>query len=291
MSVIRGLCMSKLRQGFSLVEMLVVVVVLSLAMTAIIGFSLTNQRTAIGNEEVSEAQQNLRFAIDYITKDIHYAGFLVSSAGITTATTTQLSIVTTSPEGISARVEDEVVLAPADLFKVFTAVTSDELADFSLGDSVRIVRAHDGSQPHAVEFTVKAISGTNITLAPASAPSNPVVFSTSDLIVKLPSAGSPFPSTITWSLQSSGDGDFDVVRDVNGDAEIIASKMRSINFEYVNEAGQDLPEAPATSLTSEQREDVLAVRFELVAGISPTVAARDGDKVRGLRATAYLRNK
>lgn len=65
------------QQGFTLVELLVVMGLLSLVMAAIYSLYIAHQRTAFTEEEVVDVQQNLRIAMDSIGRDIRVAGILI----------------------------------------------------------------------------------------------------------------------------------------------------------------------------------------------------------------------
>ncbi len=65
--------------GFSLVELLIVVGMLGVVMAAIYSLYSTHQKTAFSQAEVVDVQQNLRVAMDTISRDIRSAGILIPS--------------------------------------------------------------------------------------------------------------------------------------------------------------------------------------------------------------------
>ncbi|MGC9423790.1 PilW family protein [Vibrio sp.] len=65
------------QKGFSLVELLVVMVVMGLVITAVYSLFINSNKTANTSEEVIDVQQNLRVAMDTLVGDIRMAGFLV----------------------------------------------------------------------------------------------------------------------------------------------------------------------------------------------------------------------
>ncbi|MDD2542043.1 MAG: prepilin-type N-terminal cleavage/methylation domain-containing protein [Desulfuromonadaceae bacterium] len=67
----------KNKNGFSLVEILVVIAMLGIVMGAVYTLFITHQRTAYTSDETVEVQQNLRIAMDAVTKDLRMAGMLV----------------------------------------------------------------------------------------------------------------------------------------------------------------------------------------------------------------------
>ena len=64
-------------RGFTIVELLVVLGLLSLVMAAIYSLYIAHQRTAFTEEEVVDVQQNLRIAIDSISRDIRVSGIMI----------------------------------------------------------------------------------------------------------------------------------------------------------------------------------------------------------------------
>jgi len=90
--------------GFSMVELLVVMVIMGLVMTSVLGLYLTQQRTANTSDEVIDVQQNLRIAYDMMSRDIRMAGF-GHSHPIEVAGGSRLVIRTPSPQNRYARMD------------------------------------------------------------------------------------------------------------------------------------------------------------------------------------------
>lgn len=65
-------------RGFTLIELMVVTVMISVVMGAMYTLYKTQQRSALIQEEVVDLQQNLRIAMDSITRDVRMCGFLSS---------------------------------------------------------------------------------------------------------------------------------------------------------------------------------------------------------------------
>lgn len=64
-------------RGFTLVEVLVVMVIMGVVTTAIFTLYTSTDKTANTSEEIVEVQQNLRIALDQIARDLRMAGFLI----------------------------------------------------------------------------------------------------------------------------------------------------------------------------------------------------------------------
>jgi len=91
------------RSGFSLVELLVVMVIMGLVMTSIYGLYLHNLKTANTSEEVVDVQQNLRIAYDMMARDIRMAGFS-NAQSVIAATGDSLMLSVASPYNSYARI-------------------------------------------------------------------------------------------------------------------------------------------------------------------------------------------
>ncbi|MDO8945454.1 MAG: prepilin-type N-terminal cleavage/methylation domain-containing protein, partial [Desulfobacterales bacterium] len=61
--------------GFTLIEVLVALAILSIAMTAVFTTFLSQQQSFTVQSRVAELQQNLRTAVDCMTRDIRMAGY------------------------------------------------------------------------------------------------------------------------------------------------------------------------------------------------------------------------
>lgn len=64
-------------RGFTLVEIMVVMAMIGVVMGAVYSLYITNMRTAYTSDDTVEVQQNLRIAMDVITRDLRMAGMLV----------------------------------------------------------------------------------------------------------------------------------------------------------------------------------------------------------------------
>lgn len=66
------------RNGFTLIEVLIVTFMIGLVTASVYSLYNTSQRSSYAQEEVVDVQQNLRIAMDSISRDIRHAGFLTS---------------------------------------------------------------------------------------------------------------------------------------------------------------------------------------------------------------------
>lgn len=69
----------KNQAGFTLVELLIVAALLGIVMTAVLGLVQVSQRQAYTTEEVVDVQQNLRVALEWMSRDLRMAGLVVGA--------------------------------------------------------------------------------------------------------------------------------------------------------------------------------------------------------------------
>ena len=66
------------QKGFTLIEMLMVALMLGLVVGAIHSLYKTTARTAYVEDDLVDVRQNVRIAVDNITRDVMLSGFLIS---------------------------------------------------------------------------------------------------------------------------------------------------------------------------------------------------------------------
>lgn len=218
-------------RGFTLVELLIAIAMTGVIMGAVFSLYITSQRTAYTQDETVEVQQNLRIAMDVVTRDLRMAGMLVDygssifpvqaivdntgpngSDGVTTNMA--------SATGIYAKISADVTPAGASaIFPVTPATRATQAGDgdaLQLNDVVRIFRSLQSSQPGGeATFTVTAVvrqvklageSGyvaPTVTLANAAgATMAGVEFRRGDMIAKVTATDgtSPSPNTVQYAL-------------------------------------------------------------------------------------------
>jgi len=81
------------KRGFTMAELLVVLAMLSIVISAIYGVFASVNRTCVNNEVTAEVMQTMRTSLEFLEQDIRMAGldrFDTANAGIELATTTNL---------------------------------------------------------------------------------------------------------------------------------------------------------------------------------------------------------
>lgn len=137
-------------RGFTLVELMVVIGIFGVIMGAVYSIYLTHQRNAYSQEELIDVQQNLRIAMDRITRDLRMAGAFVpnSVSPLENTTANSLQINTGSASGQFARITESKETIASPTFSI--EVDSKEAVDELLANdrtTVRLIRPFDRSNP------------------------------------------------------------------------------------------------------------------------------------------------
>lgn len=329
------------KRGFTLIELLIVMGMLGMVVAAIYSLYSTHQKTAYTTDEVVEVQQNLRIAMDSITRDVRMAGFLIPRTG-TVGYTTPINAVLTSnnaagaaaqplpvPDNVNsdvitinalstfgtyARIDpppDQTVPYPGGAWD-FPVDSPDSVDMFNTGDSVRVVRTADRTEPlvGGAVFSVTVLPA-NRTATPRptitlTGPATATVYQRGDIIVKVRAAPavntiSP-PSTITYCLGPSATcpdavppcpaGQLCLMRienigSANPVTNPVAANMAGLQFRYLMDDNTESP-LPAADKFSQIR----AVRVLLIGQTSTTVALSGGQpKIRQVESVIQLRNR
>jgi prepilin-type N-terminal cleavage/methylation domain-containing protein len=305
-------------RGFTLIELLMVSAMLGIVMGAMYSLYTAHQRNAYTSDETVEVQQNLRIAVDSISRDLRKAGLLLQtnitgtspiSAG---STPSMISISSGCPSGIITRI------TPTPSPKIGTASPNMFIVDndgsvsaFSNNDYVRIIRPVDKTQPGGTDriYQVAGTPGVNsITLNTVTGFPDPnnVGFNTGDVICKLTSVATPAtntpvpPITIQYYLGNTGTcpvGQVCLMRvdqagTTNSTTNVIAQNMSNngLQFQYLLD-GYPLPnETSAPTVTT--LSTIRAVRVTVMGQTAQTVALSGNiPKTRQMETLIQIRNR
>ncbi len=178
------------KNGFTLIELLIVVAIFGIIMGAVYSVYTANQRAAYTTDEVVEVQQNLRIAMETVTKDLYAAGFLIdtSETDAISAVTNDTGLKSAQDLGQQAPVppgSDTITINMASVNNIFARVAVDYPAGtstlgvftpvaatqttpirlFSNGDSVKIIRFESGKYralDNGAIYKIKAVAGIDI---------------------------------------------------------------------------------------------------------------------------------
>jgi prepilin-type N-terminal cleavage/methylation domain-containing protein len=295
--------------GFTLVELLVVMAIFGIVIGAVYSLYITHQKTSYIQEDLVDLQQNLRIAMDSITRDMRLAGILVPlgtnplANGSLNNYSTSVQINTASATGQFARIAKSKTAATFTIFS--TSVDSPESVDALTGAaSVRLIRPSNRSNPVSPDtFLVLKPSnrnGPSVSLArPGDVAFSPgISIDAGDIIaVAGPPAGATIPpgccdssvcDAIAYSLISCPDSPSlkCLARAVNQAAtpDVIASNISSIRFSYLYDDGTEnkTPADPAA---------IRSVRVTITGQTAATSTLSEGPKTRQITSIIKLRNK
>jgi prepilin-type N-terminal cleavage/methylation domain-containing protein len=245
--------------GFTLVELLIVAAILGIVTLAISNLYIGNQRNTSTTEEVSDVQQNIRVALDFMSRDVRNSGFLLPNGQPAVGAAPyflcrdlnsdgdctdpgeffSLTLQTATPSGKIARINIGFLSEPPETQNHVITVNSADMVDlfnanvFS-GDFVRIFRPGTSApvQDRIYRVTNKNRAGPTLTLRgfyevdsflPGDIIAGIPVQGTYASGVFPPSADGPSVSTITYTLAADPDSS-----DPN---------MRRLSREVVNSGG------------------------------------------------------
>jgi prepilin-type N-terminal cleavage/methylation domain-containing protein len=275
---------SNAQAGFTLVEILVAIGLLAVVMTAIFNLYLGTERSADTQDRIADVQQNIRFALDQVVRDIRMAGFAVP---VTTAAISSGPPNPTVADPFTMRTastSDKVLRVRADFTSPAAAGTvqtitidSDEMAAlFAANDAVRIIRPDTQTERLEALFTVEETpTGAAIKLRGFSAATE---YMEGDLIVTS-SAGAPNPQTISYWLENG-----EIRRSANGGAaRIIGQGVSGFQLSYLLGREDEITgTVPTASL-----DDIRAVRVTITGQAN----TREGVKTRTVSSVVQLRNR
>ena len=298
----------KNRQGFSLVEIMVAMVIMGVVVGAVYSTFINTQRHAYTQEEVVEVQQNLRAGLDFLVKDIRMAEFLTPSDQTALVNAPTQMLVDSNGDGdfddtderpllslvsvTSMRSYGRIESASAAGTNLAIDLALSSMQQFAEDDNVRVFRATSLSSVTSV-LSVASVSGNQVVLSGgASAAGN---IQEGDLLVLLPNGATDgdFPLQIEYQLVDSSSSDpnmndlkrrvLDADDTVIEDFQLIASNISGIALTYLDDEGN------ATSTLG----DIVAVQITITGQTDATETGRDnysGIKTRALSTTVKIHN-
>ena len=307
----------KAHNGFTLVELLVVTAIIGIVIGSVYSLYLTQLKSAYQQDEALDVQQNLRLAMDAITKDLRMAGMLVPISGTITTPlsaisnnySTSVQINTRSPEGIYSRITVGQTTAGSSSNFLTTVDSADAVNSFIATlkptDRIRIVRPFDNSLPMGppsyatyTSFSLD-LANTNTITPQISITRNGgtiaagIVINPGDMFAK--GAGTGATDSIVYSIVTGGNcpAGSCLGRQVNPPsplpaptaAEIVASNLSRLRFSYIYDVGNE-SNAPA----SFQTNTIKAVRVTINGATTATLHG-DAAKYRQVTSVIALRNR
>jgi prepilin-type N-terminal cleavage/methylation domain-containing protein len=283
------------RQGFTLVEILIVMAILGMVVAAMMSLYQSTQRQTYTQEEVVEVQQNLRIGLDQIVRDLRMAGFMIPTASdpIATASANTITLNTASTFGRIARIaQDHTLPSSVSGYNAAINVGLADMSDlFDSTDKVRVIRPPNQSEVlfNAVEVDEKDRTVPEISLTGFDAADAETLIKAGDVIVRVPSGSASTPDTITYSLSGS-----DLVRKTGatGTNEKVASKITGLVFRYLRDNDNNL----YNSVAAADLDTIRAVEVKLTGATEASKTGSDqygsgGVRTREITNVVTIRNR
>ena len=270
----------KKNSGFTLLEIMTVLVVMGLVMAPIYSTFLNTKRDAQSSVEVVDLQQNIRVALETMTADIRMAGFLIPDdlnavnsmpASLSNANVLSLNLATST--GIFARVVGDVGTSSPQTVEV-AAGTAEK---FRTDQGVRIISplnpntATDVVKPDPTTKVVGKVDPDTIELT--TSPS--ITINNRDIMMQINGQDDDaFPVIVRYRLNAEI-----LQRSVNSttDYETIATNITSVDLSAIP------PGVPP--------EEIKAIRIIISGKITTHASASlDTDKNRTLQTVVKIEN-
>ncbi len=291
-------------RGMSLIELLIVLAMMGVVATAIFSLFLSTQRTASTSEEVMEVQQNLRIAMDLLTRDLRMAGFMIprDQQAFNLAQPAMLTTRTGTADNIAARITNGVTLVGNDV-ETFNIAEAGMVELFSVGDQVWLLRPPSQAPP--VGFNFVTVSNTSTAPVPQLQLSGLGGFGgieivAGDMIVRnalaqvntvtycldpVPGCGPAIPVELGCPAGQSCLKRVENIASATPGAEIVATNIAAAGLVFTYLLADGSETANPTDLNS-----IRGVRINLT-GRSYLPSAPPGNSTRTLTSVVRLRNR
>lgn len=290
--------------GFTLIEMMISMALLGTIMIGVYNLYLSQQSQSLIQEDVVELQQNLRVAMETITRDMRMAGFLNGGNAPLQGSANTVTLNTASGLGYYATIveNDTTEDVTVGINIIFTV---DSNGIFSVTDPKQLVRIIRPAQSEEVpkdpdniityDYTVEAVGTTDAQCNPKVAPClileptttyGDTEFRTGDIIARTGIVGTElYPGTIAYSLVSGGEcptGQSCIAKNVNGGGnQIIASNITGLQLSYIDDSGNVVSNPSDPS-------QIRAIQV-IISGATSLVAAQLGNNARTRQLSSIVR--
>lgn len=292
--------------GFTLVEILIVILLFGIFMGAVYSLYVAHMRTAFRQEEVVDVQQNLRIAMDAVTRDLQTAGFLIPLQATTLnpamSNLSTVNLNTASAKKIYTRLAADISTIGSQKLSLSVA-TSAEANSFANISAVRIIRPLTRNEPYSIVpqnnlFSVESIdSSPSINVkTPDKAASTEIHYKAGDVICGLDSTTSiNYPETVGYAVTRNNPacGAGCLQRTVNGRTELIAQSISSLRFAYLLDDGTATGKEvnDLAGITSDDLAGLRAVRVTITGQTMRASTPGEGPAVREVTSIVRLRNR
>jgi prepilin-type N-terminal cleavage/methylation domain-containing protein len=288
--------------GFTLIELLVAMVMSAIVLTGIYSAYTSMMSTTVNETDLVDMQQEMRLAIDYISRDIKMAGAIISddfdaidddSAPTDDTISQTLKLNTLSADYSVAIIDADLNVSASATSFTLTLVSSSMLGNFSTGDQVRITRPDTKNQVGDSDYyTITSIADIDdddweIVVSPSSTIADELSIKAGDVLTpyndeayQVVDGEDQYQETISWTLNGTA-----LERQLNEDEDntaTIIENVSELSFEFLDEDGDKFTESTFSS------EDVVAVRVAISAVTDGQLDK--SERERELSTIVYLRN-
>ncbi|MBI3620610.1 MAG: prepilin-type N-terminal cleavage/methylation domain-containing protein [Nitrospirae bacterium] len=231
------------RRGLTLIEMMIALLLMSFVMIFIQGVFVTQRKTYVVQEDVSDAQQAVRNSLSLIEQDLRSAGYGIPAGSGTLA----ISATTNgNPDSLTMNVAQGpttyLTLTPTTT----TTITVADVTGFAATQSVTILNTV--SQQALVTGTIVAVNAGAKTLTFANG-TIPTTVKLGDLVVSS-------INVISYSLAGTS-----LTRTVDATPEVLTNQIQNLQFRYVLANGTEVDDPSASG----DLANILTVRVTLTA--------------------------
>lgn len=238
-----GMSRAEGRRGLTLIEMMIALLLMSFVMIFIQGVFVTQRKTYVVQEDVSDAQQAVRNSLSLIEQDLRSAGYGIPAGSGTLA----ISATTNgNPDSLTMNVAQGpttyLTLTPTTT----TTITVADVTGFAATQSVTILNTV--SQQALVTGTIVAVNAGAKTLTFANG-TIPTTVKLGDLVVSS-------INVISYSLAGTS-----LTRTVDATPEVLTNQIQNLQFRYVLANGTEVDDPSASG----DLANILTVRVTLTA--------------------------
>ena len=284
-------------KGFSLVELLVVMVIMGLVITSVYSLFLNTKSTSATSEDVVDVQQNLRVAMETMVADIRMAGFLLPSGTDAIATAPGTFGMDTDADGTLDAGTVAFTLQTISSAKTYARVTGDETTGlvmepdmagaFRTGNLVHVIRPSTNVDVSGL-LTVGAVADPPDHKLPINSYTQGSVAPDDMIIRKLAGESGTTTSVIYWLRKDTTEGSniYDLVRDDGSTTGItqIASNINSLDLTYILEGGSEVD-------TTTDLNQIRAIRINMTAQTDENKTQKNSNiKTRSLQTVVKIQN-
>ncbi len=254
------------QKGFTMIEVLVAVAILSIVLTSLYNLFISQFRTFEAQRDVSTTQRDIRASLELLERDVRMAGFGVPRGANPIALVQNGTFGNAAdPDSISINFSRGPVtyLSAGTVTQPGNNIQVNSVTDFVVGDPVNIVSKYNNNLIGG--YVITAINtGTN-TLSLNVDPT-PQGIDTGDFAVKA-------FNTVSYSVSVNGvTGRRELIRNDGVVQSVIADGVNNFQLSYILSNGTETS-TPGTL------SDIRRIRIDLITATTKTVARSGGQQI------------